>query len=242
MSEYNAKEKEAVPEHIKTYHENIEKERKLIDTTDHHHRMAYEHAVEKSLKSKDNLIDMRLLKQDEHQLKFADNMADFYLDKALDYFNYKKPGETLKADAKIDIFQKDMLMNAYAGVTQSKLRQIVNAEADQFTFDQFNRKYKARFMQDITEQLQAVSMQHLKPEHIDDVVKFTGAKDMVDPKLLKMEDAANLLRNHYEAGGVLPKKDLDNIVHWYAVKDKFRKNYVPPKKDDKKKAQLPKAA
>jgi hypothetical protein len=234
MADYDKKDE--VPKHIKTYHENLEKERKLIDTTDHHHRFAYEHATDKILKGKDGLIDIKLLNKDEHQKKFADEMADFYIDKALDYFNYKKPGEKLKDSVKLDIFQKDMLMKSYANVTRGQLTKIVAEEGERFTYDRFDSRYKEHFMRDIREQLSAVSMQHLKQEHLDDIVKYTGAKDMVDVKAMKVEDGARLLKHHHLAGGVLPKKDLDNIISWYAVKDKFRKNYVPPKKDEQKKA------
>lgn len=232
--------KKEIPKHIKTYHENIEKEKKLIATTDHHHRFAYEHMTDKVLKDeKTGLIDPDLLKKSDVQLKAADEMADFYLDKALEHFGYKKPGEKLPDDNKLDVFQKDMLMKAYANTTKGELRNLFGQHQERLgNYGEFIR-LKDRFMKPLIERLMSASMSHLKEEHIDDIINYTGVKDMVEREHMKIENAASLLRQHYELGGVLPKKELDNIIGEYAVKEKYRKGYDPKKAvepDKKKKA------
>jgi len=226
------------PKHITEYHKNIDKAKKLIDTTEHHHRFAYEHAVGNVITDEDGLVNQDWLKKEEFQQEFADHMSDFYLDKALDYFKYKKPGEKLSDEKKLDVFQKDRLVKAYANTSRHELRFLTSQGKENFTYDQFSRLKENRFMQPLRDQLNTAAMGHLTKDHIDDIVKHTGAGDMVEKKLLTVEDAAALLKRHYEDGGVLPKSGLDKIVSEYAVKENFRSGYdikaKPKKKEDDK--------
>ncbi|MBU1199511.1 MAG: hypothetical protein KKF46_06750 [Nanoarchaeota archaeon] len=227
------------PKHITEYHKNMEKEKKLIDTADHHHRAAYETSIADVLTDKDGLINYDWLKKEERQLALKNSMSDFYLDRSLEHFGFKKPGEKLSDDKKLDVFKKERLMKAYANTTSQQIGDLIHHYQENFTYTNFFR-HKDEMMDDLKKQLSAASMAHFTKDNIDDIIKHTGVGDMVEKKLLTVRDAVKLLRTHYENKGALPKTGLDKIISEYAVKEPFRSDYdVKPdpvkKKDDKDK-------
>jgi hypothetical protein len=211
-----------VPEHIEKFLKNKEKVRKLIETTDYHHRFGYEHAVGKHLMGADGLLDYDRLKDSEVQRQFADTMADFYLDRALNYFGITKEGQPATDEIKRDTFKSDMLLRAYANTTQSQLRSLTSAYKENFKYEVFGQA-KADWLEKIAKNLVDASASHFKKEHIDDIIEYTKAQDSVDKDYLQLEQAIKLLSNYHDLGALPNQEKLANIVGEYAVKKKEKK-------------------
>ncbi|MBW2991475.1 hypothetical protein KY348_07285 [Candidatus Woesearchaeota archaeon] len=208
-------EKKKAPEHIEKYYKLSKKAKKLVDTTDLHHREAYDLAVNKTLLGKDNLVDYDILKEDKKQDEFAGHMADYYIGKAKDYFKSDISGK--------DEFENEMLMNAYTGTTRSQLKQMVNRLKERFKFDVFNKHKEEELMGPLKERLEGVARGHLNREHINDIVDYTGAGDIVKKENLDLNHAVGLL-NLYDEQGIIPKKGLEKAgFRDYHLKKKDKK-------------------
>ena len=235
-----ADEKKEIPKHIDTYLKNWEKAKQLINTTDHHHRQAYDSAVDKVIiDEKTGFVDYDLLKKAEKQLAFADHMADFYFDKAVSYFGFKKENEPLTKAIKDDVFKKDMLMRAYANVTQGHLRELVKNAKEKFSFNEFNKYKDKNFMNPLIQQLQETAGSHLTDEHIDDILKYTKSEKYFVKDSIKISQAKKLLNIHKDMG-IVPEKNLDDVLAEYKVenaeyivKPEYRSDYEPPKNKKK---------
>lgn len=220
-------EKPKVPKHIETYYKNRDKVNRLIDTTNHHHRSAYDSAVAKHLLNDSGEVDYSKLKDAKVQESFADHMADFYIDKAFTYFGFKKEHEPLTKGIKGDVFKKDMLLKSYAGITSSELKRYVQSAKDKFTFAQFD-KLREEMMKEVTERLTSSAIGHLNDSHLEDIVNYTGAGSLINKDYLKLGDALKLLDVHKEFDGKLPDyKVLESVLGENA-------SYLLKKKEKKK--------
>lgn len=186
---------------IKTWKKLKKKAQRLLDTTEHHHRKAYLSAEEKVL-TEDGEIDYDKLEKEEHQLKFAEAMTDHYVSQAQKY---------LKADKDLDVFQKNTLMLAYSGTTQETLLSLLAQHGKDF-----KEKFpgiKNQLTDALRKRLNEVSTAHIRgKKHIEDVLKYTGTHEFVDPKYMPREKALELL-DTYEAAGALSKERVAEQYH-----------------------------
>ena len=196
-----AEEKKKVPEHIEKYYKHTEKARRLIETTEHHHRGAYNSAVDKLLLNEAGEVDYDKLKDTKVQTGFADHMADFYLDKAISYFGLKKEDEKLTKEIKGDVFKKDMMIKAYANTTQDELRNLTRQYQDKFKYDVFD-KAKDEWMKEVAQRLMNTASSHITKDHLEDIVNYTGAGDLVDKDRLLREHGLMLLNLHKDYGKI----------------------------------------
>jgi hypothetical protein len=227
-----AEKKKKVPEHIQKFFDHSDKADRITDTTELHHREAYNTAVSKHLLDKDGLVDYNLLKDEKLHDTFAEAMSDFYFDKAASYFGYKGEHEPITKKLRSDIFKKDALMRAYVGVTQTELKQYLKQYKENFTFDTFN-KLTGEMREAMDKKLKQTAASHFKREHIEDILKYTESdKLFVDKKAVTLPLAIGLL-SEYRKKGSVPLKDLDKLfglqdsADAYNIKEEYRSNYKP---------------
>jgi hypothetical protein len=212
------KEEDKKYEHLKKYEKKAREAENIITNLDLTHMEVYSRAAKDVLKvEKDNIQDIRQtdlskLKESKHQIALADKMADLYKEKAVEYFSKARGKAGEKWD--LDEFDESLLVKAVYGTTRAQLRNIIASEKDQFSPDRFIAGYRKKFMESISNDLKAVAGQHLKEEHIDDIVKYTRLdKHDVDSSRLSLPEAIDYLDLYIEQGSITPKQ----------VKDKHKK-------------------
>lgn len=205
--------------------------KKLVDTTERHHRVAYDTAVEKHLLDEKGLVDYEKLDEDEIQKKFADTMADFYIEKATKYFEVKKE--------KLDEFDKELLLNAYAGTTRTGLRLLTTQLGKGFKFDDERVvKLREKWMEQINAALSSATESHVEDKDIEGIIKYAKLDEFIDPEHVQREQALQWLKNYDAAGALSPHKiaeDLHRKGLKYLLTEKG-KEYLTKKNEEKKKA------
>lgn len=204
-----AKEKDQFP-HLTKYKKLKKKADRIIDTTDLHHRDAYNSAVEKILTDEEGLVDYDKLDENKTQLKFADAMSDYYLDKAKKHLKSKVSGK--------DEFENEMLRSAYAGVTKSAIKQLVGQHKSKFRPDVFHR-HKERFMERVEDTMHGAARGHLKEENIDDIIQYTKTGDIVDKNKIRLQEAVGIMDLYHKQGAVT--KEMVKGAHF--AKKEYKK-------------------
>jgi len=174
--------------------------KKLVDTAGQHHMEAYTHAVEKHLKGKDGLIDLKLLDESAVQKQFHKTMSDFYVSKAKAH---------LKVDKETDELENDMLMGVYAKVTRAELKELITRQGSKLNHITYINEAFRRYIPQLQEQLYLSAGSHLESEHIPGIIKHMGLEDIVDAGKITLQEAQKLLRAHHDQeGGPLTKAML----------------------------------
>jgi len=200
-------------EGVKLYGKNVKHVQKMLDTTELHHRQAYNKAVMEVLMDEDGKVDYKRLKDNpENQEKFADAMADFYVEKVEDALGIK----IKKKDKKEEDFAKDMLMKTYHGITRAELKKHTGTYEDKFTFDNFSN-IKDQYMKDIQENLAASAGQHLTKKDISNIIKYTKAEHLLDEKYIEDVQKIAPLVQIFEDSGQIREGDLDELVRRGAI-------------------------
>ncbi len=182
---------------------------KLFDTATHTHQAAYKGAVDKHLIGEDGEVDFEKLDDLKVQREFIDTMTDTYISKAQQHFKISK-------DKKLDDLEKDMLMQAYAGVTKGMIKRYVNAHGKNFKYAIFNQMTK-QLNERLHEQLYASAAAHLEDEHIPDIVKHVGLEAKLDAGKINVQEATHLLETFQREGGITDN-DLRQAVPNYQSK------------------------
>ena len=193
------------PEHIEKYYKLSERKKKLIATTEKHHRNAYDAAVDALLTDEKGEVDIDKLKDMDLRDKFADKITEFYVTKAKQALNIGKKD--------MDVMDKDMLLHAYAGATGTAIKNTVRKAGKNYTFDAHYGSMKNIIKEHISPRLQASIQSHFKQEHVGDIVKYTKSGDFIDTKNMRIEEAVPLLEEYKEAGSVSPKVHEDEIYY-----------------------------
>ena len=201
-------------------HEAIEKWEKLrkhaqniIDTTELHHREAYGAAVKEHLIGEDGQVDSERLEDEDLQKKFSETMADFYFEKAKDYF---------KVQGDLNELEKDTLLNAYSGFTKEGIRDLIYKNGKDFNYLTFFQNTN-QLMQRLKGRLISAAASHLEDKHIEDIVKHVDAEDVVKTDALKKEESIQLLELYRDGAGKKQyAKALREAGAAYALKDKYR--------------------
>lgn len=217
-------EKKKVPKHIETLLKNLEKEKRLVDTVDHHYMRGYSEAVQKHL-MKDGEIDLKLLDESKNIEKFSDSIADYLLEQGAQALGYKVDDVKKK-----DVFWKDRMLQAYANTSRSQIRGHVNKYKSDLTHERF-AGVKDSFMEDLKKNLAAASGEHLKDEHIDDIVgHYDGLKSKIDRKGVRdVNEAISAFRFAYLNNGGIPDKGLDKYLPEHMIKAEHKRGYKPKK-------------
>ncbi|MBR9691391.1 hypothetical protein GOV06_01270 [Candidatus Woesearchaeota archaeon] len=208
-------------EHLKKYKKRSDMRDVLVDTTNVAHTKAHVYAIDEVLRDEKGKVRYERMKKTETQLKLADKMADSYI---------KDAKKSLKSElSKEDEFESELLMKAYAGVTRAELRRIAADAKEKFTLEEFEKTYKPKFMETIKETLKGAVASHLREEHIEDIIKYTGIdKHGVDYARVRLPEAIRYLDTYHEIGTVPPK----SIPEEHKKKGKVIKGEFGKKKDD----------
>ncbi len=219
------KEEDEKYEHLKKYEEKSKVSDNLVTNIDLTHMEGYAQVVKKVLKVKKGKVedirqtDLELLKKTEYQEKLRDGLADFYRDKAKEYIDRMRG---TKGEWNLDEFDESLLTDMVYGTTRAHLGAIIAEEQDNFTPRRFMEKHKNDFMKRIRINLKSTAGQHLKDEHIEDIIKYTGIdKYDVDPTRVELPEAIGYLEMYVQNKGIVPPKAIDE------------KHKKPKKKGDK---------
>ena len=180
------------PKHIEKHKKLYKHAKKLVDTTQLNHTLAYNTAAEEHLMGEDGLIDYERLDDTKTQKKFVKSMSDFYVSKAKQHF---------KIDKDLDQGDQDILMSAYAGTTRAELGELVREKGKDLTGVQFTQEAQ-RYVNKLRQNLYISSAQHLSHDNIEYIVKYTGIGEMVHKEKLDIQEATGILRAYEEQGGI----------------------------------------
>lgn len=206
-----------IPDFVEKYKKLKKKAGIISDTVSVHHAKAYTDAAEKHLKDTAGQIDYGKLEDPALRLKFADEIAGFYRERAQKY---------LKSGVKPeDEFENELLINAMYGVTRADLRQAIGSEGKKYKLSKHIDSMKG-IQKKIDERLQNVSFGHITEKHIDDIIKYTQAEDAAKKfefefrkENIQLPQALGLLAQYDEAG-VLYKPVFEELGPPYAKKKK----------------------
>lgn len=201
-------------EHIKKYEKLSKTADNMIRMMDRTHRSAYQE-FEGLVTSEDGKeVDLEKFKDDEElQERGVQKMKEVYINQA------KK---VLKA-APIGKFEEELLMNAYAGTTETELRRIVTRYKHKLTSSQFRSLYEKEMKPKVTGVLKRAAGGHLTEKHVDDLLEYSLHPDAL--KHLKgyvTLDQAKILLNRYtesETGEKLGLNDVVNLDKFYKEQD-----------------------
>lgn len=212
-SKGNGKE-EAKPSFLEELANKARTADKLADTIEIHHEQAYLKAADEHLKGEDGLHDYSRLKDKDVREKFAEEMTNFYVDRAKAYFKIDK-------DHKLDEMQTDLIMQAYAGITRSSLKERLKQLRHRFTLEQF-KPLVAEIKQEVKQKLNTSITSDIKEEHLEGMVEEMGLQKEIDPGKVPIEEFKGLVLNYIANEGHIPK-------HLYEGKAYHRKPAEPAK-------------
>jgi hypothetical protein len=190
----------------KAKHETVDM---LVDTIEHEHQQAYSTAVEKHLKNDEGQVDYGRLKETGIQRKFAESMAEHYVEKAREKFGISK-------DKRLSDEEKSMLLTAYAGITKEELGSIIKQRKHRFTHNVFRniigdneRGLKAN----IRNRLLGSAYEQLEEEDKPEIIKSMGKEAELDPSKMTLEQAVSLLQTYHNNSGVLPPDAYEGEIY-----------------------------
>ncbi|MBI2133900.1 hypothetical protein HYU11_04415 [Candidatus Woesearchaeota archaeon] len=183
----------------------------LIHTIELHHHDAYITAAKKHL-SDGNVIDYSRLEDTAIQDKFAQEMTDFYVEKAKTYFG-------ISPDKALDDQQIEMLLLAYAGITKSNLFELTRRYGEDFTL----RAYRGQIDQvqeAIAKRMLPLAETHIKDEHKAGIIKEMSLEDKIDASKITTPQLAGLMHEYHGKGAVDARSYKREIYKKPAPKDK----------------------
>ncbi|MAG60792.1 hypothetical protein CL619_03320 [archaeon] len=212
--------KSEAPDMYKLHEKNVTYAKKLADTHSHMVNKGFSEGVEKHLKDSDGNIDFSRLDDNDVQQDFTKTITDFYV---------KKIKDDHGMEAKDD-FHKQMLLQAYAGITTSQLQDIVGNYGANLNYDLFSGRIAAQLTEGIRKNLYANASDHIKDSDIGGIVDKLGLKDKLRKgQQVTLEEARDLMNRHVTGGG-LNESSLRDVL-----KKKYKGNPPKIKKDDDKK-------
>ena len=200
----NGKE-DVKPSHLELLANKAKTATRLADTIEIHHEQAYLKAADTHLKGEDGLHDYSRLKDKDVRDKFAEEMTSFYVDKARAYFKIDK-------DHKLDDMQTDLIMQAYAGITRSALKERLKQLRHRFTLEEF-KPLVAEIKQEVRQKLNTSITSDLKEENIDSMVEEMGLQKEIDPNKLPLEEAKLMALNYIANDSHVPKNFYEGKVY-----------------------------
>ncbi len=217
---------EEVPEHITKYHKLSKKKDHILFSRQKAHSEAYNAGIDAIIEEGKELNPDDLEKAD-NQKKVVDAMVKHYIKKAKEYLHVKEDHKfENKEDEKL---YNDQLLSTYSGLTEDMLRRTLKRTVERnggksFTHDNYIELTK-KHTEDLGNNLTESAAGHLEDEHIESIVKYTKAEDLVDVGKMKVGHAVYLLDLFKEGKGAVTKERLKGMD--YAKKEE--------KKEDAKK-------
>ena len=194
---------------LKEFQTKYEAVTKLSDTVEIHHLKAYTDAASSLLKDKEGNIDYKLLKDANIRTSMADKMSDFFIDRAREY---------LHVNDKLSDLQKEMLLNAYTGITRGQLMSTVHRLEDDFTLDRF-KAISSELKKGIHDRLKSSAYAHIsdKTEHKKAIIKDLGLEGKLNADLVRIEELEPLMEDYHINGGVIPLKAYQKLPAYKAM-------------------------
>lgn len=199
----------SVQEIIKKWKQMRRKGDILTGTLEIHHAQAYNSALDKHLRSDDGKVDLSRLKIEDVQKAFARTMTDFYVSKAQEHFHL---------EGELTDFEKKVLLGAYAEETYESLLEAVHKHREEFTPLRYSEE-KRQVLMRVRARLHGVAASHIKEEHVEDIIRYTNAHEVLRPEVpATREEALTVLDVLHAAGKVSDegKADLTSIAARYA--------------------------
>mgnify|MGYP001617040023 CR=1 FL=1 len=202
------KEKQALLQEFGVKYDTVQR---LADTVELHHQKAYTEAALKHLKDKEGNLDYKLLKDSKVRSAMADQMADYYVEQAKEYFRVDEKA------SKLSDMQKEMLINAYAGITRGQLKSEIHRAEEEFTLQHFGRRVD-EIKRRISEQLVPATYAHIQdtPEHKKAILKELDLEGKLDAELVRVEDLIPLMAQHHRDGAV-PQRLYEKLPAYKAM-------------------------
>ncbi len=170
----------------------------------------FNHAVKKLLKDGKH-VDFSRLDDSAIQQDFAKTMTDFYITQIKDEHGF---------EAKDD-FHKQMLLQAYAGITTSQLQDLLKTYGGGLDYNQFGR-VSSQLNQGIRDNLYLTSSDHIADKDIKEISQKLGLEDKLRPgEKFDLKEIRELLNKHVLEGG-LNEATLRGIL-----KGKYKGNPPP---------------
>ena len=139
-------------------------------------------------------------------------MTDHYVSKAKQFF-----GSSLDKGDKMKV---DLLMDAYGGVTSTELGQMLKEGGKGYTL-QTHEAHRNQFVGKVHERLSKTAQGHLTDKHVDDIVKYVKADDIVDSKRMQLSDAINI-HDIYASKKGLSKEIIQEGYHQAEIRTPYR--------------------
>ncbi len=181
-------------EHIEKAVRQLQKAKKIVDTTAKSHADVYSAAVDELLKDKEGLVDYEMLEDEAVKDKFAEKLTQNYIKRAKEYLGVSK-------DPK-DQIETDTLLKAYAGVTGSELKRLVKEHGKEYTHNQHMKQMANILEKNIHPTLINAATSHLKDEHIEGIVHHTESDKFIDSDKIRLEEAIGILAEKVYQGRV----------------------------------------
>lgn len=207
MAKKEKEEKEVIPEYIAKHKKLYHHATKLADTAAHTHSEAYTSAVNKHL-MEDGEVNFEKLDNDKVQEQFVKTMSDLYTSRAKQHFKVAKD---------LDDVEKDILMQAYAGVTSHQLKGLLNQYGKRFTHREFEN-IKGQLQQQIQKRLYASAAGHLEEGHVPDIIKHVGLEGKVNTAQITVDEARELLEAFQNEGAI-----ADSVLRQHVAQYKIKK-------------------
>ena len=204
-----AKEADKTPDYIAKHKKLYKHASELVDTAQQTHSEAYTNAVNKHLKNDKGMVDFEKLEDDKVQTLFVKTMSDMYITKAKQHF---------KVSEDLTDLEEGMLMQVYAGITTSELRNLVSRHRKGFTHAVFGQ-YQGRIGQQLQQRLYEAAGGHLLESQVPEIVKQVGLEGKIDSAKITLEEARGILEEFHKEGSVSDAFIREHVAQ-YKVKKK----------------------
>ncbi len=204
-------DKPKVPDYIMDHKKHHTYATKFLDTTSKYHMEAYNSAIDKHL-MEDGQVNFDKLDDGKIQQEFVKTMTDFYISKARQQY---------KIDPKKDLnkVERELLLQAYAGMTEGLLKQQVAQYGKKFNHLRF-QSLAQQLNQRLGQQVYAAAASHLDESNVNEILKYTGLEGKVQN--VTLEEAVQILSTHHQEGEVSTSA-LKDLVAPYKIKKKEEK-------------------
>lgn len=223
-----------VPEHIDIYNKRAKKIRNIIASRKNVHAEAYNTGIEAIVGKGGKLDDYSLLEDKGNQDKMIKSMVDLYIAKAREYLHVKSDHKF--SDKHDEEMHNNELLQAYMGITKEELEKSIREHIEKhggtsFTADTYMSMHDEG-TKAIFQQLSKNATAHIKDEHIESIIRYTGAGKLLkegEGTKMRKEEAIALLGIYDEGKHAVTERELreHGLAKYLRKKGKEEKEYEP---------------